>query len=84
MDPLGKALQDFEESLPASQKLDLLRLKTLPDAAAVVTSTAEVDRQNAKRKGRCFASRLFGVSQFVQQFTSIVDAFVQAHPEVAA
>ena len=61
MDPLGKALEDFQESLNASQKLELLKLKALPDAAAVVTFTAEVDRQNAKRKGRCFASRLFRV-----------------------
>lgn len=83
-DSLRAALQDFQDSLTPSQKTELLLLKTSPDATAVVKFTAEIDRQNAKRQSRGVASRLFGVLESVRQFTSIVDTYVSAHPDIAA
>lgn len=84
IDPLQEALQDFQNSLTPSQKTEFFLLKTLPDATTVVTFTAQLDRENAKRNSRCVASRLMGVLQSIQQFSSIVDTFVQANPAIAA
>lgn len=51
---------------------------------AVLTFTAEIDQQNAQRRVRGVASRLYGVLESVRQFTSIIDTYVQAYPQVAA
>jgi hypothetical protein len=70
--------------LTPEQRARLQALNAVPDAAAVITFTKEVDDENAKRRSRCVASRLCGVLESVQQFSSIVGTFVSSHPEVAA
>jgi hypothetical protein len=70
--------------LTAEQRARLQALNTVPDAAAVITFTKEVDDENAKRRSRCVASRLCGVLESVQQFSSIVETFITSHPEIAA
>ncbi len=39
---------------------------------------------NATRRSRCVSSRLFGILQSVQDFSTIADTFVSSHPEIAA
>lgn len=51
---------------------------------AVLTFTAEIDQRNAQRRLRGVASRLYGVLESVRQFTSIIDTYVQAYPQIAA
>jgi hypothetical protein len=70
--------------LAPEQRARLQALNAVPDAAAVITFTKEIDDENAKRRSRCVASRLCGILESVQQFSSIVDTFVSSHPEIAA
>ena len=66
------------------QQKNLLAKSTVPNAAAVITLTAEIDSENAKRRSRGVATRLFGFLESVQQFTSIVDTFVSSNSHIAA
>ena len=85
VDPsLQVALREFQNVLTPDQRVQLLALNTTPDAAAVIDFTAKVDEENANRSSRCVASRLCGVLQSVQQFSSVVETFVSSHPEIAA
>jgi hypothetical protein len=63
---------------------DLLAQGFIPDATAVIILTAEIDNQNAKRRSRGVATRLFGFLESVQQFSSVVDTFVSSNPSIAA
>ena len=83
-DSLQTAVQEFQDTLTPSQKTELSLLKATPDSSAVLQFTAEIDRKNAKRHSRGVASRLFGVLESVRQFTTIIDTYVQAYPEIAA
>jgi hypothetical protein len=82
--PLRSALRDFQDILSPEQKRDLLAQATVPDAAAVIILTAEIDRENAKRRSRGVATRLFSFLESVQQFSTIVDTFVSSNPSIAA
>jgi hypothetical protein len=70
--------------LTPEQRARLQALNTTPDAAAIITFTKEIDDENAKRKSRCVASRLCGILQSVQQFSSIAEAFITSRPGIAA
>lgn len=83
-DSLQTALHQFKDSLTSSQLTEFSLLQTCPDSMAVLTFTAEIDQRNAQRRLRGVASRLYGVLESVRQFTSIVDTYVQAYPQVAA
>jgi hypothetical protein len=78
------ALRDFQDILSPEQKRYLLAQTTVPDAAAVIILTSEIDNENAMRRSRCVATRLFGFLESVQQFSSIVDTFVSSNPNIAA
>ncbi|KAI9765585.1 MAG: hypothetical protein M1840_007274 [Geoglossum simile] len=82
--PLRSALRNFQDILSPDQKRDLLAQATVPDAAAVIILTAEIDRENAKRRSRGVATRLFSFLESVQQFSTIVDTFVSSNPSIAA
>jgi hypothetical protein len=82
--PLRSALRDFQDILSPDQKRDLLAQATVPDTAAVIILTAEIDRENAKRRSRGVATRLFSFLESVQQFSTIVDTFVSSNPSIAA
>lgn len=83
-DPLPGAIREFQAILSTTQKGQLLAQSTKPDATSILAFTAEVDKVNADRRSRCVSSRLFGILQSIQDYTSIVDTFVSAHPEIAA
>jgi hypothetical protein len=78
--PLRLALRDFQSILSPDQKRDLLAQSSTPDAAAVIVLTTKIDDQNAKRRSRGVATRLFGFLESVQGFSSIVDTFVSSDP----
>ncbi|RYP24628.1 hypothetical protein DL767_008572 [Monosporascus sp. MG133] len=81
---LKDAIQDFQSILSDDQRTSLQKIKTIPDADAVITFTAQLDYSNRSRKGRSIASRLHSVLQSVREFSTIVDTFVSSHPDIAA
>lgn len=81
---LQTALREFQDRLSPEQKQRLLAHGGVPDAAAVIALTAEIDEENAKRRSRCVAARIFGFLQSVQQFAAVVETFVSSNPEIAA
>lgn len=81
---LQTAISGFESALTQDQRQELRRTKAVPDAASVLSFTAELDAQNRARRGSSIASRLYKLLESVREFANIVDTFVQSHPEVAA
>lgn len=81
---LREAVREFQDALTPEQNKDLQMIKAVPDAAAVITFTAQLDEKNAQRRTRCVASRLYTLLQSVQQFSTIVDTFVSSRPNIAA
>jgi hypothetical protein len=81
---LAAAVRQFQAELEPTQNVRLLAHSSKPDATSILAFTAEVDSINAHRRSRCVSSRLFGVLQSVQDFTTIADTFISAHPEIAA
>ncbi|KAI9789088.1 MAG: hypothetical protein M1816_006338 [Peltula sp. TS41687] len=83
-DSLKTALNDFRDGLTDQEKTQLRALTSCPDVNAVLSFTAEVDRKNAERRSRGVASRLCGVLESVQQYTTIMDTYSQSHADIAA
>ncbi|KAH8812078.1 hypothetical protein F5884DRAFT_831783 [Xylogone sp. PMI_703] len=83
-DSLQDAILAFQCILTDDQRRELQQIKAVPDANAVLLFTAELDRSNSKRKGRCISSRLCSMLQGVRDFSTVVDAFVSSHPDIAA
>ena len=81
---LNDALQSFQGVLTVDQRRQLGEIQSVPDADAVLIFTAELDAQNAKRKGRSVATRLYTFLQCARDFSAVVDTFVQSNPEIAA
>ena len=78
--PLMDALCDFQNALTIEQKLHLSQLNSVPTTDEVIAFTARVDRENSERNSRCVASRLCGVLDSVQQFSSVLDTFASSNP----
>lgn len=80
---LRLALRDFQEVLSPEQK-HIFTQSGVPDPRAVIVLTTEIDKENAKRRSRCVAARISSFLESVQQFSSIVDTFIQSNPKIAA
>ncbi|KAG5664903.1 hypothetical protein KAF25_008637 [Fusarium avenaceum] len=75
----------FQAILSDDERIQLQQLKkTSHDAQSIITFTAELDRLEGKRRGRSVASRLASFLQTVEQFTPIIDTYIQSNPEIAA
>lgn len=81
---LEEAIREFQGVLTPDQKQQLQVIKVVPDAAAVITFSAEIDRRNAQRRTSGVATRLYTLLQSVQQFSNIVDSFVSSNQKIAA
>jgi hypothetical protein len=81
---LEDAVDDFQSILTDDQRTRLQKIKTIPDADAVLMFTAQLDYSSRSRKGRSIATRLHSVLQSVREFSAIIDTFVSSHPEIAA
>ena len=64
--------------------MDLHAVNAMLETNAVVAFTARIDRENASRRVRGVAGRLHKSLESIQQFTTIVDAFVSTNPQIAA
>lgn len=83
-DELEDALQEFQQILSGEQRDQLKAIDAIPDAAAVICFTTELDHGNAQRRSRGVATRLHRFLESIQQFSAIVDTFVSSKPNVAA
>ncbi|MCJ1388558.1 hypothetical protein MMC18_001405 [Xylographa bjoerkii] len=83
---LSQALVDYETVLTDDQKIQLQASRIeLPDSSAVMSLTAEIDRNNSRaRSGRCVGPRLTTLLDSVQQFSSVVDTFVSGSQSLIA
>lgn len=81
---LLEAIHEFQSVLTPHQNRELQAIKSIPDASASITFTAQLDRADPNRKGRSIASRLYSILKSIQEFSSIVDTCVSSHQEIAA
>jgi hypothetical protein len=56
---LQEAIREFQGALTQDQKAQLRAIKAVPDAAAVITFTAQLDEKNAQRRTSGVATRLY-------------------------
>ncbi|KAF5602530.1 hypothetical protein FPCIR_1871 [Fusarium pseudocircinatum] len=83
---LENAVAHFQATLTDDDRKRLQGLKELPrDAQSIIVFTAELDmQQSGKRRGQSIASRLTSFLQIVQQFTPIIDTYIQSNPDISA
>ncbi|KAK3374690.1 hypothetical protein B0H63DRAFT_548970 [Podospora didyma] len=81
---LQDALADFQAGLSAEDRTQLQSLKEKPDVDACIKWTASLDRMDRNRRGASIATRVYSFLQSVQQFSAIIDTFVQSDPIIAA
>ena len=77
------ALERFQDSLPLDQR-DQFRAIATPTVSDVVSLTDEVNKKDSSRKSRVWAQRTKGILESVQQYSAVVDTFVQANPAISA
>ncbi|KAF5566592.1 hypothetical protein FNAPI_1052 [Fusarium napiforme] len=83
---LENAVAHFQATLTDEDRKRLQGLKELPhDAQSIIVFTAELDmQQSGKRRGKSIASRLTSFLQIIQQFTPIIDTYIQSNPDISA
>lgn len=82
---LENTIARFHAILTDDDRKNLQQLKTEPhDAQSIIMFTASLDRFDPKRRGKSVASRLASFLQTIEQFTPIVDTYIQSNPEIAA
>ncbi|KAH7153876.1 hypothetical protein DER46DRAFT_637977 [Fusarium sp. MPI-SDFR-AT-0072] len=83
---LENAVAHFQATLTDDDRKRLQGLKNLPhDAQSIIVFTAELDmRQGGNRRGKSIASRLTSFLQIIQQFTPVIDTYIQSNPDISA
>lgn len=82
---LENTIAGFQAILTDDDRKKLHQLKTEPhDAQSIITFTAELDTVDKNRRGKSVASRLASFLQTIEQFTPIVDTYIQSNPDIAA
>ena len=74
----------FKDALTPHQRARLQAYQVFPGPDTVMKLTAEVDAQQAQSRQRCVGTRLQYFLDSIQQFSSVVDAFVSSNPGTAA
>ena len=80
---LQTAIRSLESVLSDDERVQL-RNQGLPHATAALNLTTRIDRQCGLQRRQCLGTRLTTVLESVQQFSTVADTFINAHPEVAA
>ncbi|SCV48309.1 uncharacterized protein FFB14_10312 [Fusarium fujikuroi] len=83
---LENAVARFQAALTDEDRKRLQDLRNLPhDAQSIIVFTAELDmQQSGKRRGKSIASRLTSFLQIIQQFTPVIDTYIQSDPDISA
>ena len=82
-DSSGVALEQFQDCLTPDQQ-DQFRVVSTPTVADIVSLTDEINKKDSGRKSRVWAQRTRGILKSVQQYSAVVDTFVQANPAISA
>ena len=80
---LNVALEQFQDCLTPDQR-DRFRVIGTPTATDIISLTDEVNEKDSSRKSRVWAQRTRGILESVQQYSAVVDTFVQANPAISA
>ncbi|KAF5242198.1 hypothetical protein FANTH_8830 [Fusarium anthophilum] len=82
---LEATIAGFQTILTDEDRKKLQQLKTTShDSQSIITFTAELDLLDKNRRGKSVASRLASFLQTIEQFTPIVDTYIQSNPDIAA
>ncbi|KAF5585825.1 hypothetical protein FPANT_7379 [Fusarium pseudoanthophilum] len=82
---LERTIAGFQAILTDEDRKKLQQLKTTShDSQSIITFTAELDLLDKNRRGKSVASRLASFLQTIEQFTPIVDTYIQSNPDIAA
>jgi len=82
---LESTIAGFQAILTDDDRKMLQQLKTAPhDAQSIILFTAELDGADTGRRGKSVATRLASFLQTIQQFTPIVDTYIQSNPDISA
>jgi hypothetical protein len=82
---LERTIAGFQAILTDEDRRKLQQLKTTAhDSQSIITFTAELDLLDKNRRGKSVASRLASFLQTIEQFTPIVDTYIQSNPDIAA
>lgn len=81
---LEQALNEFEKNLSDTLKSQYRNSTSKPDISSVIAFIAQIDANNVNRTRRCVAPRLHTFLERVQQFSAVVDSYVQSKPDLAA
>ncbi|KAL2690157.1 hypothetical protein Neosp_004225 [[Neocosmospora] mangrovei] len=85
VEDLENDIARFQAILTDDDRKNLQQLKTEPhDTHSIIMFTASLDRFDPKRRGKSVASRLASFLQTIEQFTHIVETYIQSNPEIAA
>lgn len=80
---LQDALEGFRDVLTEEQKRQYQASSTTPDVASVIEFVARIDASSSTRR-RCVAPRLCSFLESIQQFSGVVDTFINSNPEISA
>ncbi|RGP78965.1 hypothetical protein FLONG3_2871 [Fusarium longipes] len=79
------AIATFQATLTDDDRKQLQELKnTSHDAQSIIKFTADLEKVDKGRRGKNIASRLASFLQTIQQFTPIIDTYIQSNPEITA
>jgi hypothetical protein len=73
LEPLKESIQAFESGLTPDQLTKLRDLKSIPDADAVITFTAELDAVGRSKRQRSSAVKLNAFLQSTVDFSKVLD-----------
>jgi hypothetical protein len=82
---LETAISRFQAILDDDDRKKLQELKTTShDSQSMVLFTAELDRLDRNWRGKSVATRLSSFLQIIEQYTPIIDTFIQSNPDITA
>ncbi|KAF4958429.1 hypothetical protein FGADI_2351 [Fusarium gaditjirri] len=82
---LERTIAGFQAILTDQDRKKLQQLKTTShDSQSIITFTAELDLLDKNRRGKSVASRLASFLQTIEQFTPVVDTYIQSNPDLSA
>lgn len=85
VEELEGTVAGFQAILTDDDRKKLHQLKTTShDSQSIIAFTAELDLLDKNRRGKSVASRLSSFLQMIEQFTPIVDTYIQSNPDIAA
>ncbi|RKL49257.1 hypothetical protein BFJ70_g2182 [Fusarium oxysporum] len=82
---LETAIARFQAVLNDDDRKKLQELKTTShDSQSIILFTAELDRLDRNRRGKSVATRLSSFLQMIEQYTPIIDTYIQSKPDISA